>query len=152
MESHILHSARRLKAAPPLAVPSGVAAKIFGGKTVRFVPDFRCGTASARKFHSFWCPRFQCGTVQVQSALLFGQAAVLGLMPALAAMGGRAALFGLSASMAAVGVLQAPLVPGLSPLERVWMPPGPERALSLRIPHLGNRLSGNDIRRVPLFN
>jgi hypothetical protein len=36
-------------------------------------------------------------------------------------------------------------------MERLWCPPGPERAFSLRIPHLGMRLSFLSIGTIPLL-
>lgn len=89
------------------------------------------------------------GAKVTQSVLLFGQAVALALMP-LAARIGKGPL-ALAVCMTVVGVLQAPLVPGLAPMERVWMPPGPERALSLRIPHLGMRFSFISALTIPLL-
>ena len=100
-------------------IPSGVAAKVWGGKAVN-------------------------------TALFYGQGLVVALMPLLAG-GGRRGLLGLCGCMSVIGVLQAPLVPGLGPMERAWMPPGPERALSLRIPHLGIRFSFLSALSIPLL-
>ncbi len=77
------------------------------------------------------------GGKAILNTLLFGQALLLGAMPLAARGRGQAAVYRLSATMAVVGVLQGPLIPGLAPMERQWIPAGPSRALALRIPHLG---------------
>jgi sugar phosphate permease len=73
------------------------------------------------------------------NASLFGQALCLMLLPVAARAGGQRAVNLMCACMGGLGVLQGPLIPGLAPIEAAWIPPGPSRALALRIPHMGMR-------------